>query len=166
MKISGCLATNPTEAHQAAQLGFAVQLLLHTPRATFAMAAMSAWLIPAIRLQQIAFLFDPHSGRPRAYATWAFLTPEVSRALADDPLRLLHLSEWNEGLEPWVMDVVAPFGGAGLLLRTMRRGVLADIPNVRGFGRRQRGRAHQSEDLAIGPVISSAGAERECVDAR
>lgn len=67
MPIQVDLETTTGEALQAAQLGFAAQLLLHSPRRTFAMASLSAWLVPPIRLGQVAFVFDRHGGQVRAF---------------------------------------------------------------------------------------------------
>ena len=108
------------EQHVAAQLGFAVELMLDCPRKSFKIASLAPWLMPPIRLRQIEFLFNANH-HPLAYATWAFLTDEVAAEYRDNDRRLLHLGEWNEGCNLWVIDVVAPFGHARALLANLQR---------------------------------------------
>ena len=108
------------ETRNAAALGFATQLLIGCERRGFRIASLWAFLWPAIRLNQIAFSYNS-VGRPIAFVTWAFLTETVSAEVERDCDRLLHLDEWNEGADLWIMDVVAPCGGAAALLRQVAR---------------------------------------------
>ena len=107
-------------ADLASDLGFAVRLNLSTPRAKFRMEGIDHFLWPAVQLRQIAFLYD-ELGAPFAYASWAFLTPSVADELRSNPERPLEMQEWNEGTQLWIMDVVAPGGGALRLLRAIQR---------------------------------------------
>jgi len=110
----------PREALAAESLGYALQVMLATDRRSWRMASLQAFLEPPARLGQIEFLMNSH-GQPRAFATWAFLTEEVEADLARDPARVLELEEWNEGTRLWIMDVVAPAGGATSLLLGLKR---------------------------------------------
>ncbi|HWU78854.1 MAG TPA: toxin-activating lysine-acyltransferase [Caulobacter sp.] len=110
---------------RGAQLGFATELLFETERRQFRIAAIQAQIWPAIRLGHIEFDFDLR-GAPSAYLMWAFVSDEVLAELQSDPARLLHLSEWNEGHNLWLVDIVAPRGGARRLLSRLRVERFAD----------------------------------------
>ncbi len=103
----------------AERLGHAMQVLLATDRRLWRIASMQAFVEPPAQLGQIEFLMSSH-GRAMAYATWAFLTPEVERDFIGNPTRVLDLEEWNEGTSFWLMDIVAPAGGVQALLQRVR----------------------------------------------
>ena len=119
---------------RGAQLGFAIALLYGTSRRAFTIEAAHLWLWPAIELQQIQFLFDGQGG-PLAYVTWAYLSPKNSERMRGDEVDYLHLSEWNEGADLWVIDVVAPFGHALAVLRAARRALPAAVTAAQGIRR-------------------------------
>ena len=48
-------------------------------------------------------------GHPRAFVTWAGLSPEAEYRLAVDHQPLLP-QDWNGGSSKWLIDLVAPFG--------------------------------------------------------
>jgi hemolysin-activating ACP:hemolysin acyltransferase len=100
-------------------IGNAVQLLLATERRAWCLAVIQAFVEPPARLGQIQFLFNGR-GRPLGYASWAFLSTKSAEALSRDPNLVLELDEWNEGTELWIMDFVAPVGGARSLARSLR----------------------------------------------
>ncbi len=110
---------NSPSSRRATQLGWACTLLFETERRRLSIAAAYLWLWPAIRLGQIAMVFGPE-GRPLAYATWAYLTPEAGEAFVRNDPPFLELSDWNEGTELWILDFVAREGGAALLARKLR----------------------------------------------
>lgn len=94
----------------AEQLGLAAELMCQSPTyRNFPMACLAAWIKPAIEHQQVRFLFDA-SGNPLAYWTWAFLAPDVEERWKHDPKVLFHESEWNEGEQLWIMDMVCQRG--------------------------------------------------------
>ena len=71
------------------------------------LAAATSTFEPALRLGQYhIFRTD---GFPRAFVSWAGLSPETERrfALERSPLRA---EEWNDGPSVWLIDFVAPFG--------------------------------------------------------
>jgi len=43
--------------------------------------------------------------------SWAFVSDEVNERLKAGIIRL-QPAEWRSGTHPWIIDVVAPFGGA------------------------------------------------------
>lgn len=100
------------------QLGAIVKLLLSTPRKAFRIGALEPQVLPALDLNQACVLRD-HRGVISGYALWAFVSDAVLAELIADPMRLLHRSEWNEGLNLVVTDFVAPAGRARSLARRL-----------------------------------------------
>lgn len=99
------------------QLGLVTQLMLRSPRyRRYPIANLALWIEPAIALRQIKFFFDA-VGRPCGYLTWAFLADDVITRMLGDTCALLHISEWNEGRELWLMDMVAGPGYAQRIAR-------------------------------------------------
>lgn len=69
-----------------------------------------------LRLSQYRVLRS--NGYPRAFFTWAGLSPEAERHFAVDhaPLRP---EQWNSGDSLWVVDLAAPFGHLDQVIRMM-----------------------------------------------
>jgi len=61
-----------------------------------------------LRLRQYR-IFRTADGFPRAFITWAGLTPEAERRFAVDHQPLAS-EDWNAGGSKWVVDLAAPFG--------------------------------------------------------
>lgn len=96
------------------------------------------WVIPAIRHGQLGLFFDPATHRPVGLATWAYLAPDVeARILAADPAPL-HDSEWKEGGNVWVIDLVSPFGAVRSIGRCMREQLFPDIARLHWRGHMSR----------------------------
>lgn len=125
---------NPFELRISADLGHAVRLMRSTLRASESLNVLCRAVWPAIVLNQIEFLFNS-KGIPAGFVTWAFLTRERAEVLARHDDFDLHLSEWNEGCELWVMDVFAPTGGTPALARKFRRRVGSTHDFVHGVRR-------------------------------
>jgi len=104
------------------QIGAAAFLMTRCRYQTYASACLRIWVEPAIDLDQARFFYDA-AGKPVGYVTWAWLAPDVASRLVGEGAFNLHLSEWNEGPELWIMDLVAPFGHAADILRAC-----ADLP--------------------------------------
>jgi cytolysin-activating lysine-acyltransferase len=100
--------------------GFAVQLLFETNRGAFSVAAAYLWLMPAINLRQIKFIFRA-DGRPAGYVTWGYVSDTILEDLAHDRVTTLDGSDWNEGLNLWIFDVVASKGFVLPLVRELKR---------------------------------------------
>ena len=99
-----------------ARLGLAVTVMLgHERYRSYALACLDYWTRPPVLLDQIQFYYSP-AGDAVGYVTWAFLAEDVAARLQNEPDVLLHLSEWNEGAQLWIMDLALP---AGLLLRAV-----------------------------------------------
>lgn len=120
----------------AARLGYVCELLFRCSRRSFPIAALDYWVVPAIQLEQIAIFFD-RLGRPVAYATWAFLGDEVAQRMSRDEINVLHLSEWNEGLQLWLIDLVAPYGHVWQVCRELRNILLPHGGEALGIKRDQ-----------------------------
>lgn len=101
------------------RLGLAVSVMLGLERyRAYPLACVDYWMRPPVLLDQIQFFYSP-TGDVVGYVTWAFLADDVAARLQHDPDVLLHLSEWNEGEQLWIMDLALP---PGLLPR-----VIADL---------------------------------------
>lgn len=94
-------------------------LLAATDRRRLSLAALMAWVWPAIRLKQIVFL-RAADGRALGYGTWAYLDRATARRAMEQENGELDLEDWNAGLEVWLVDFVAPFGHARPLARALR----------------------------------------------
>lgn len=91
---------------EAEKIGLAMMLNRGIRRAT---SYFDNRIFPAIALNQIQFYFNDN-GAVVGYVVWAFLTPEVADRLSRCHDERLHISEWNEGEELWILDIVAPRG--------------------------------------------------------
>ncbi len=79
------------------------------------------WLVmPAIgRRQMRLWRRDTERGPiPAIYASWAFVSPEVDQRFASGRLRLTP-AEWTSGEIMWLIDLVAPMGGADAAIKEM-----------------------------------------------
>ena len=47
---------------------------------------------------------------PVAFASWAFLNEEAEARIRQD-IRALTQDDWKSGDQPWLIDMIAPFGG-------------------------------------------------------
>lgn len=102
------------------QLGMATTLISETRSyLQLPIAALKLWLMPAIHHGQICFAFAAN-GRPIAYWTWAVVCPETELMLLNDRNHILHISEWNDGTNLWIMDFVAPHGRVAEIARVIR----------------------------------------------
>lgn len=71
------------------------------------LAQVMHYLEPPLRLGQYRiFRTGEH---PRAFITWAGLSPDVERSFAVEHLPLAQ-EQWNSGSSVWLVDFVAPFG--------------------------------------------------------
>jgi hemolysin-activating ACP:hemolysin acyltransferase len=63
----------------------------------------------AISCGQVQFFFNDN-GTVVGYIVWALLSDEVGERLRSNPHTALHISEWNEGNNLFVLDFAAPYG--------------------------------------------------------
>ncbi len=79
-------------------------------------------LEPALRLNQYKIFRS--KGFPRAFVTWAGLSPEVELEFAIEQ-KMIAPETWNGGEEIWIIDLVAPFGHADQIQDMIKTEVLA-----------------------------------------
>jgi len=107
----------------AAALGEVVSLLVQSPGHRHLFLTDLEWLVvPPIMLRQFALFRQ--GPRPIAYASWAMVNEEVEKRLMAGQPRLAP-AEWRSGDRVWLIDLVAPFGGADRLFGELRSRVLA-----------------------------------------
>lgn len=87
-------------------------------------------LIPAIRHEQIEFIFD-EDRTPVSYVIWACLTADVEDRIITKSIQTLHLSEWNEGESIWIIDLVAPLGHLKYVMKHLRDRLFSQVGRVR-----------------------------------
>ncbi|KQV55621.1 MULTISPECIES: toxin-activating lysine-acyltransferase [unclassified Caulobacter] len=119
------------------QLGAIVKVLLATPRKAFRIGALEPQVLPALNVDQAVVLRDQR-GAVQGYALWAFVTDTVLHELLTDPMRLLHRSEWNEGLNLVIMDFVALPGATRALARRLRTRELRGFEKACGIRRTEQ----------------------------
>ncbi|MDF4005197.1 toxin-activating lysine-acyltransferase [Luteibacter sp. PPL552] len=125
---------NGSGATFATSLGYMTQLLFRGPRKNFPISAIANWLAPPVRLGQHVMFFDEHAN-PIGYATWAYLSDEVSAMMEQDVVSLLHPSEWNEGLNVWVTDLFSLPGFSSYIISHLRNVTFRDVNLVRALKR-------------------------------
>jgi cytolysin-activating lysine-acyltransferase len=102
-------------------------LMGRSPRHRHLFVADFDWLVgPPLALKQARIFRNPNKpldnkvagaassqveGTPLAFVSWAFVSDEVNERLKSGVIRL-QPAEWRSGPYPWIVDIVAPFGGA------------------------------------------------------
>lgn len=129
---------NQMQLQLSCHVGSLVQILLNTERKTFKLASIALQTMPAIRVNQVCVIRNERD-EPIGYALWAFVSDEVASEMVANPDRLLHYSEWNEGLNLWIIDFVALPGFARLLASTLRNGPLKSFDRFHGIRTRTDG---------------------------
>ncbi len=82
-------------------------------------------VMPALVLDQARLHMKDES--PIAFVTWAKLSPEAADRYRHAPHRLTP-ADWKSGDQIWIVDLVAPFGGARELLTELKDKVFAGQP--------------------------------------
>ncbi len=102
------------------QLGAIVSLLtsVRVPSLT-GLSDVADRVLPALHMNQVAMAYSP-TGQLEAFCTWAFFSEyTMGRIAAGAPLRLLP-GQWNDGLNLFIVDFVAPLGSARTLIAALR----------------------------------------------
>ncbi|MBI4967002.1 MAG: toxin-activating lysine-acyltransferase [Rhodospirillales bacterium] len=119
-------ATETVGADVGRLFGEMTWLAFQSPTHKHLFLADLEWLlVPAILAKQ--FRLYRKKGVPIAYASWAFLSEEAERRLRSGAFRLSP-ADWRSGERAWLIDLVAPFGGAEGFLRDLKAKVFADRP--------------------------------------
>lgn len=99
-------------------LGHAAWLMSHSPLHRYFFLADLEWmLVPPVAQQQFRLWMG--QGRPEGFATWALVDDAVEARLKAGHKRLAP-NEWTCGPHLWLMDLVAPFGGADNALTDLK----------------------------------------------
>ena len=123
--------------YQMMAFGKATELLFRTDRRSFNISSAYLWLMPAIKLEQIAFS-EATRGYWTAYICWAYLSPETGRRMLDDP-PYLAMSDWNEGHDLWIMDAVGVGNAFGPLASRIKARLGREHTTARRLIRDSRG---------------------------
>jgi cytolysin-activating lysine-acyltransferase len=132
---------------RAVQLGYVTQIVMQSTMKQCTVEFLERHFIPPIFSRQIHVSLS-NVGAPVAFATWAYVSDHVADELANNPDRTLHRSEWNEGKNLWIMDIVAPFGQLTRLISELRL-FLDGADRVRGIRRGADGTFRRMVDLRI-----------------
>jgi hemolysin-activating ACP:hemolysin acyltransferase len=137
---------NQMQLQLSCNFGSIMQILLNTERKTFKLISIALQTMPALRVNQL-WVVRNSRGEPVAYAIWAFLSDEVAAEMKVNPDRLLHYSEWNEGLNAWIIDFVALPGFARILASQLRNGPLKGFDRIHGLRTRADGSIRKIVDV-------------------
>ena len=100
-------------------LGPALWLFARDERKKFTFIADQDWLVmPPLILDQCKLYMKDEI--PWAFCTWAFVSDQVDERLsASIPKIAPH--EWKSGEHLWLIDIVAPFGGADEIIADLQK---------------------------------------------
>ena len=81
-------------------------------------------MTPAL-LQQFRLFYT--TDRPIGVVLWAFVNDEVAERLAGGTTKL-RPQDWKSGDQLWVVEVIAPFGGAEEMVKDLKEKVFPERP--------------------------------------
>jgi cytolysin-activating lysine-acyltransferase len=103
-------------------LGPIAWLYMNSPQHRNQFIADLEWrVMPALVLDQAKLYMRDEA--PVGYASWAFLSAEAAERYR--ATGRLAPGDWKSGSEAWLIDLVAPFGGGGELIKDVKEKVLA-----------------------------------------
>lgn len=103
--------------------GAVTWLLMQQPAGRQTLLGELEWrVMPPLILEQSKVYL--RQGAPAAYVSWARLSDAVAVRYQSAPHQLA-MSDWNSGPQIWLIDMVAPFGGAQEILKDLREKVFA-----------------------------------------
>jgi len=92
-------------------------LMLQSPAHRHLFISDYEWLVmPALQTKQ--FRIIRQNNRPVAYVSWAYLNEDTEKRIKKNVMKLKP-AEWRQGDRLWIIDVIAPFGGAKELLQKL-----------------------------------------------
>lgn len=107
----------PKRLDEYRALGAALDLLSKTDRKILSISAVEAFIRPALKLGLFEIALCKYRKAPRAMLIYAYLTQEKLSEFKASKAPILHLSEWNEGDNFCLMDVICPFGDTRAFLK-------------------------------------------------
>lgn len=132
-------APSDSARSRAEKYGYAVTLMCASKsHSALPLSYVRAVVQPAVRLGNIKFYFN-EEGSIVGYVIWALLATDVEERLMTGTLAL-HLSEWNEGTNLWIVDLLVPAGSFKYVLEDMK-GTLFSSHRSAKYRRIVRGRA-------------------------
>ena len=139
----------PGQSPFAALLGDVTWLLTRSPAHKHLFLADLEWLVlPALTARQ--FRLFVNDAKPYAYVSWAFLDEDgEARLLSGQPR--LRPGDWRAGDRAWIIDIVAPFGGADGVARTVKAQFFADR-TLKALRPRADGKGFEAVELAVTPL--------------
>lgn len=100
-------------------LGPALWLFARDERKKFTFIADQDWLVmPPIILDQCKLYMKDEI--PWAFCTWAFVSDQVDERLSSSIPKIAP-HEWKSGEHLWLIDIVAPFGGADEIIADLQK---------------------------------------------
>lgn len=113
----------PANSSPSEVLAAVLSLMAHSPAHKHLFVADLEWLLfPALALGQCRLI--RREGRPFAFVSWAFLGEEAEERMRQGQVKL-RPADWRGGEAAWIIDVLAPFGGAEVALKEVRERVFA-----------------------------------------
>jgi hemolysin-activating ACP:hemolysin acyltransferase len=130
-------APPPEHVDDASQLVGQVALLMgrmptHSNNSVLGLLTI---VLYAIRHKMIKIYYDC-DGTVVGYVMWALLAEDVEQRIIDTGQILLHESEWNEGNNLWVIDLLVPYGHIKYVLRDLRDGPFSRYDKVQYLRRK------------------------------
>ncbi len=118
--------TNPAPKTVAQMLGEITWLMTQSPIHKQLFIGDLEWFaMPAILVEQFRIFYGPNS--PAAVALWAMVSEETEARLKDGAHKL-RADEWQGGDRPWLIELVAPFGGQDEILADLSNSVFGGTP--------------------------------------
>lgn len=120
LDASGCGGTNQAQGGSIELLGALAFLAAHCPlHKDWTAARLKTVFEPALKRQAVR-IFRNTDGLPCAALVWARLSADVADAVLTGK-RALQPDDWASGDQLWFMDLIAPFGHAGQVARSIAR---------------------------------------------
>nr|WP_315490379.1 toxin-activating lysine-acyltransferase [uncultured Rhodoferax sp.] len=104
-------------------LGAVAWLMMQQAGARHTLLSELEWrVMPPLVLEQAKLYM--RDGAPIAYVSWALLSERVAQRYLEAPHHLV-AADWKSGDQVWIVDLLAPFGGAPEVMKELRETVFA-----------------------------------------
>lgn len=110
---------------QVARLGSLLHVLSRAPHHGLRRDWLMPWIEVANELDLLQVYYEDYKF-PVGYLVWGFLAPDVQKRLLEWPKARLHISEWTEGTQPWILDFAALGGNQRGILRHAAKNLFAE----------------------------------------
>jgi cytolysin-activating lysine-acyltransferase len=132
--VPGALPFRPKTVSQV--LGEITWLLTQSPIHKQLFIGDLEWFaMPPILMEQFRIFYGPQAPGgppdaqpvPAAVALWAFVSEETDARLTAGAHKL-RADEWKGGAQPWLIELIAPFGGQDEIMLDLAQNVFKDRP--------------------------------------